>query len=105
MGVTELTVWNSHPPPGHLPLACLCLVFAKGTDVLRVWKCLWENHVPCQKPPAPAMPNSQPQGLSEDLSCCVQFHQHREDVFHILGVLGRWRGWRLGPRPASLQLK
>ena len=53
VGVTELTVWNSHPPPGHLPLACLCLVFAKGTDVLRVWKCLWENHVPCQKPPAP----------------------------------------------------
>ena len=47
---------NSHPPPGHLPLACLCLVFAKGTDILRVWKCLWGNHVPCQKPPTPTPP-------------------------------------------------
>lgn len=67
---------------------------------MRVWKCLWGNHVPGQRTPTPHAQLPAPVSVRGPVLALSTPPAQR--MFHILGVLGRWTGWRLGPRPASL---
>lgn len=97
VGVTELTVSvEFSSTPGHLPLVCLCLMFAKGTGVLRVWKCLGESCARSEGPPPPCP--ALPAPVSVRGTCpALSNSTSTEDVFHILGVLGGGQDRALGP--------